>query len=1436
MSATRWILTGLLILALLAPAASPAVAQPAPVPTVVTLEIPIARSSDDAGIGQGCNFSTNNNEIYFGQCANGADITSGFRFANVNIPRRAFIQDAYIRFTVDGPYIDDTMTVRFSGEANGNASTFHLYNRPEHRPLIPDVHADWQITANDPWTFGETRNSPSLRPIVQAIVNRSDWSSGNALAIITGNVGAATGTWRHRRVIGYDRPAQYPGQYAARLVVTYQDMPAAPSPMPDWTYDPASGAAAGAGDLNGDGFDDLLVVGRQNAPWTRTLARVFYGSAGGLATEPGWTLADHWQTCAAGDVNGDGFDDLFAASLDGLQVFYGSPAGPVPGTPWRGASVSLSAAGDVNGDGFDDLLAGDPFFTDGQEWEGSIALYYGSPTGPSTTPGWVLEGDATGLRLGEAVLGVGDLNGDGFDDIAALATYSVDAVLRVYLGSAAGPATTAHWQYQTWRQLSAAGVGDVDGDGFDDLLIGVPQFPCNPSGACSPWGQAKLFRGSSAGLGDIHDWRLDGEYSGDQVGWGVASAGDLNGDGYQDVAVAGSGRVLAFFGSPRGLAPEPNWIGTAGWGGLGSQFNGGSDFNGDGYDDLLAAYAAFYGSAAGPRGSRVLAQLTSQPLTIDGDLSDWPVLPGFTLDRSSAATLAGQPAAPDDAAASLRAAWDATNLYLAIHVADDVVVSDSPAVWDDDLVELGFYAVWDGNPAGGDTHQVTVNADGRVSDFGDPSVPIPVEAAVQAVEGGWDVELRIPAAYLYGFYQVLGRGLALPFNLGLRDDDDGGPWDSYLVWRGDSTTGGVDFGQIVLTAIGGPLEEPLKSDPPTRPPEPGLAPDIGEFDPGASEGQLAVLPAQQNPAYDWIAAGTNGQPAGDVNGDGFDDVINVIPDWYGGHNARLFLGSLTGLASAPGWSYFGLARTSLAITGLGDVNGDGFDDLACGHGGGAGVFFGSTAGLNQVVDWGGIAAGSAAGDVNGDGYADLLIAEPTFTNGEMYEGRLLIFFGSAAGLDRTPGWMMEGDAPNVYLGSNTRSIGDVNGDGFDDLVSGPSTAWNASNLVSILYGSPAGPLPPATAIVLEHGNFQAHGAGDVNGDGFDDLLLADPHHRSINWYPFSCGAGRLLLYLGSPNGPAATPAWTFEADRNGACLGYTAAGAGDVNGDGYADILAGAPFYDYGTAGYVFGFLGSPQGPASTPHWVSWQRGGGYTVNTAGDVNGDGHDDILAAKAGRTWRSVGNTLAFYGSAAGLAETRLFSYRASPPPTIDGDLSDWPAAPGFTLDRSSANTILGQTPVPDDAAATVRTQWDLLNLYLAIHVADDVVVSDSPSIWDDDLIELAFYAVYDGDPRGGDTHQYTINADGRVTDFGNPDTAAPIEAVARVVPGGWDVEVRIPHTSMFGFYNLYREGVVLTFNVGLRDDDDGGAWDSYLIWRGDSTTSGQRFGALWLLAP
>lgn len=189
---------------------------PTPVPST-TVQVRIAQGSDDAGPDYTtCAFSTTGEVLYAGQCDGGTSITDGLRFAGVEVPADAVILEAYVRFTVaaDG---DTPLKLRFHGEATGNAQTFSATDRPETRALLTDVSADWLIDGEDPWTAGETRTSPNLRALVQAIVNRDDWQSGNALALILKNAQNVTADVRARSLAAYESAAAN----AATLVITY---------------------------------------------------------------------------------------------------------------------------------------------------------------------------------------------------------------------------------------------------------------------------------------------------------------------------------------------------------------------------------------------------------------------------------------------------------------------------------------------------------------------------------------------------------------------------------------------------------------------------------------------------------------------------------------------------------------------------------------------------------------------------------------------------------------------------------------------------------------------------------------------------------------------------------------------------------------------------------------------------------------------------------------------------------------------------------------------------------------------------------------------------------------------------------------------------------------------------------------------------------------
>ena len=172
----------------------------------------VATPDDDAGTNPlSCSYGRDN-EVYFGECQSGPDLTSGFRFSNLVIPRGSRIAEAYLEFTVDGPYDDEELGLSIAGEATGNAAAFDAaFNPPANDPARPENRPNtgavvpWEIPSTEHWEFHETRRTPDLTAIVQEIVDRDDWCAGNAMAFIVRNARPARGGWRHRRVFAVER-------------------------------------------------------------------------------------------------------------------------------------------------------------------------------------------------------------------------------------------------------------------------------------------------------------------------------------------------------------------------------------------------------------------------------------------------------------------------------------------------------------------------------------------------------------------------------------------------------------------------------------------------------------------------------------------------------------------------------------------------------------------------------------------------------------------------------------------------------------------------------------------------------------------------------------------------------------------------------------------------------------------------------------------------------------------------------------------------------------------------------------------------------------------------------------------------------------------------------------------------------------------------------
>ncbi|MCB8979729.1 MAG: FG-GAP repeat protein [Ardenticatenaceae bacterium] len=296
---------------------------------------------------------------------------------------------------------------------------------------------------------------------------------------------------------------------------------------------------------------------------------------------------------------------------------------------------------------------------------------------------------------------------------------------------------------------------------------------------------------------------------------------------------------------------------------------------------------------------------------------------------------------------------------------------------------------------------------------------------------------------------------------------------------------------------------------------------------------------------------------------------------------------------------------------------------------------------------------SGAGDVNGDGFEDILVGAPKYSGTIHKAGTVFAFYGSASGLQPMPQWHYDGTQTGADLGFAVAAAGDVNGDGFADiLLTAPryNQAFSREGRVYAFYGTSSG-LPPVPDWQLEGVLVEAYlgwsvaGAGDVNNDGYDDVIVGAKWAQQ-DFY----NEGMAQLYLGGPNGLSNTPAWTVFGEQAGASLGTAVSPAGDINHDGFDDVLVGVPLFDTDVedGGRVLAFCGTAEGLTQTPCWsvTGSQANGrlGEAVSGGGDITGDGLDDVLVGAPGRDAAvpEAGAVLLFGGTAVGPSATPVWT--------------------------------------------------------------------------------------------------------------------------------------------------------------------------------------------------
>lgn len=780
---------------------------------------------------------------------------------------------------------------------------------------------------------------------------------------------------------------------------------------------------------------------------------------------------------------------------------------------------------------------------------------------------------------------------------------------------------------------------------------------------------------------------LSGENAGDNFGRSVSSAGDLNGDGYDDIIIGAhiyddiynEGKIYIYYGGPTmDYLPDITIIGENQDDRFGTCVSSAGDLNGDGYSDVIVgaplfdsggytqngkAYIYFGGESMdtnpdvvmyGEGASDQFGSSLSSAGDVNGDGIDDIIIGangyGAFYGRAylyfGSSTISGTPA-PDKI-------WTGEHSYdyfgFSVSSAGDVNGDGFSDIiigaYENDNVAVNAGAAYiyfggAGSTAGTDSLKLTGEAysnwyGNSVSGAGD----VNGDGFSDVIVGAYNYNNTNPDSRGRAYIYYGGSSMDVVADIIMDGEDDGNQFGYSVAGLGD--VNGDGFSDVIVSA---PFWFVAPSQNQGR---------VYIYFGGTNADNIPDIVldrVSEGPGY----FGWSVSSAGDVNGDGFKDILVGAPLSLGQKGkAFLYKFSATGLTS-PSLEITGDTDNMLGycVSDAGDLNGDGFDDFVVGA-----PFYGSNEGRVYIFFGGNIvnpnpdlilyegvtdelfgASLAGVGDINGDGYDDLLVGAVSSDCGGDNCGAIYIYLGGA-NMDNINDKYICGGINEAYFGFDVAGAGDVNGDGFNDIiVSASNWFWRGGVLVDaalIILGNSTLDLNEIILLLGEESTdffgCSVSSAGDLNGDGFSDVIVGAWGHSASG-----SQAGRAFIYYGGITMDNVVDLILYS-EGGGDEFGYSVYLAGDINLDGYSDVIVGAPMNDdggnnAGKAYIYYGGLAMDENPDLT--FIGENAGDslGFSVYTAGDVNGDGFSDLLigALKNNEVGIDAGKSYIYYGS-------------------------------------------------------------------------------------------------------------------------------------------------------------------------------------------------------------